>query len=225
VFSSANSFFPSVIFVAAFLLAISFYYTLFREILCDSYSETYNLRFSMRHSDKFRNSPSLIRFENSCKDPSRRASAPPKKMVVYQLDSHRNEHNARATHSAGDEISAGGRDKHDEETPRPSGTNEVVRSLEQGESFQVAQLICIPNDDYVRPTTQAGTNTPLRVNHQIVVEMKFRLQGEGNLPVKTFRVPKPITFSSVRLSVGLPYSQGFETLKPVFFSAVSCSSH
>lgn len=40
-----------------------------------------------------------------------------------------------------------------------------------------ARVTRIPDDDSVRPTTLQGTDTPIRVKHALVAQVKFRFKG------------------------------------------------
>lgn len=40
-----------------------------------------------------------------------------------------------------------------------------------------ARVTRIPDDDSVRPTTLKGTETPIRVQHALVAQVRFRYKG------------------------------------------------
>ncbi|POY73980.1 hypothetical protein BMF94_2791 [Rhodotorula taiwanensis] len=49
--------------------------------------------------------------------------------------------------------------------------------LEGGKEWMYARVTRIPDDDSVRPTTLQGTDTPIRVKHALVAQVKFRFKG------------------------------------------------
>ncbi|GAA5864336.1 hypothetical protein JCM1840_006749 [Sporobolomyces johnsonii] len=49
--------------------------------------------------------------------------------------------------------------------------------LERGKEWTYARVTRIPDDDSVRPTTLEGTDTPIRVKHQLVVQVRYRFKG------------------------------------------------
>ncbi|GAA6019165.1 hypothetical protein JCM10207_006572 [Rhodosporidiobolus poonsookiae] len=49
--------------------------------------------------------------------------------------------------------------------------------LEGGKDWTYARVTRIPDDDSVRPTTLEGTDTPIRVKHQLVCQIKYRFKG------------------------------------------------
>ncbi|CEQ40475.1 SPOSA6832_02102 [Sporobolomyces salmonicolor] len=49
--------------------------------------------------------------------------------------------------------------------------------LERSKEWTYARVTRIPDDDSVRPTTLEGTDTPIRVKHQLVVQIRYRFKG------------------------------------------------
>ncbi|GAA5970544.1 hypothetical protein JCM8115_002735 [Rhodotorula mucilaginosa] len=49
--------------------------------------------------------------------------------------------------------------------------------LEGGKEWMYARVTRIPDDDSVRPTTLKGTDTPIRVQHALVAQVRFRYKG------------------------------------------------
>ncbi|GAA5956901.1 hypothetical protein JCM21900_006284 [Sporobolomyces salmonicolor] len=49
--------------------------------------------------------------------------------------------------------------------------------LERSKEWTYARVTRIPDDDSVRPTTLEGTDTPIRVKHQLVVQVRYRFKG------------------------------------------------
>lgn len=49
--------------------------------------------------------------------------------------------------------------------------------LEGGKEWMYARVTRIPDDDSVRPTTLEGTDTPIRVKHQLVCQVRYRFKG------------------------------------------------
>lgn len=49
--------------------------------------------------------------------------------------------------------------------------------LQRGKEWQYARVTRIPDDDLVRPTTLDGTETPIRVAHQLVCQVRYRFKG------------------------------------------------
>ncbi|BGP54640.1 hypothetical protein JCM8202_003704 [Rhodotorula sphaerocarpa] len=49
--------------------------------------------------------------------------------------------------------------------------------LEGGKEWMYARVTRIPDDDSVRPTTLRGTDTPIRVQHALVAQVRFRYKG------------------------------------------------
>lgn len=74
--------------------------------------------------------------------------------------------------------------------------------LKPGESRQFSALAQLPTDDWLRPTTVDGTQTPLRVSHEMFVEITFRnpaSTGPQQSRVMTWTTPVHIA------SVGLQF--------------------
>lgn len=68
----------------------------------------------------------------------------------------------------------------------------------------MSHLAQLPGDDLIRPSTLAGTKTPLRVHHEIVLEARFLHmnhaepeEGSNNNKVRVLRVERPVVISSV----------------------------
>ena len=68
-------------------------------------------------------------------------------------------------------------------------------SLPAGMSYHISHLGRLPSDDFIRPSTLQGTNTPIEVSHDLVLEMKFEVPGKGDCEI--LRVSRPLTISSV----------------------------
>lgn len=60
----------------------------------------------------------------------------------------------------------------------------------------------IPIDDHVRATTLEGSETPIRVSHKLLVEVRYRAEGQPS--DKIFLFGKDVTIGSV--SAGIPFS-------------------
>ncbi|GAA5844654.1 hypothetical protein JCM3766R1_005975 [Sporobolomyces carnicolor] len=50
--------------------------------------------------------------------------------------------------------------------------------LQGGHEWTYARVSRVPDDDAVRPSTLAGTTTPIRVHHRLVMQIKYRLKGQ-----------------------------------------------
>ncbi|GAA5824442.1 hypothetical protein JCM10212_001455, partial [Sporobolomyces blumeae] len=66
--------------------------------------------------------------------------------------------------------------------------------LEGGQEWTYARVSRVPDDDAVRPSTLAGTNTPIRVKHQLVVQVKYRLKGSKKDLI--LEMSSPVTIAS-----------------------------
>ncbi|GAA6014743.1 hypothetical protein JCM10207_006924 [Rhodosporidiobolus poonsookiae] len=51
--------------------------------------------------------------------------------------------------------------------------------VKSGQEFHHARIVRVPDDDYVRPTTVEGTDTPIRVSHKMSVEIRYRKEGDN----------------------------------------------
>jgi hypothetical protein len=69
--------------------------------------------------------------------------------------------------------------------------------LSAGDPFTYARVTRIPDDDSVRPSSLDGTNTPIRVRHSIVCQVKYRFKGSKKDQV--LDMTSPVTIASVRL--------------------------
>ncbi|GAA5900704.1 hypothetical protein JCM6882_000945 [Rhodosporidiobolus microsporus] len=49
--------------------------------------------------------------------------------------------------------------------------------LNGGKEWMYARVTRIPDDDSVRPTTLEGTDSPIRVSHSLVLQVKYRFKG------------------------------------------------
>lgn len=79
--------------------------------------------------------------------------------------------------------------RHD---PRP------LHQLEREQEYTYTTLYRIPTDDLVRPSTLPETNTRIRVTHHLVLEIRYRREGETEDHQLT--ISRPIVIASV--SVG-----------------------
>lgn len=52
-----------------------------------------------------------------------------------------------------------------------------LATIRAGGSYHVTHLARLPNDDTIRPSTLEGTNTPISVKHQLVIEIHFHQLG------------------------------------------------
>lgn len=80
----------------------------------------------------------------------------------------------------------------------------LMKLIPQGKAYQLSHLAGLPGDDIIRPSTVPGTNTPIRIAHEVVLEVRFERPVAGDNPadgdnrVRVLRVEKPIVISSVR---------------------------
>ena len=68
--------------------------------------------------------------------------------------------------------------------------------LEGGKEWMYARVTRIPDDDSVRPTTLEGTDTPIRVKHQLVCQVRYRFKGSRKDQV--LEMASAVTIASVR---------------------------
>lgn len=80
-----------------------------------------------------------------------------------------------------------------------------MKFVPQGKAYQFSHLTGIPGDDIIRPSTVPGTITPIRITHQVTLEVRFerpRMDNNcfsgGENQVKVLKVERPIVISSVR---------------------------
>jgi len=78
-----------------------------------------------------------------------------------------------------------------EAEPLPSESS--LTSIPVGMSYQISHLGRLPSDDVIRPSTLQGTNTPIEVSHDLVLEMKFDVPGKDS---EVLRVSRRVTISS-----------------------------
>lgn len=50
-----------------------------------------------------------------------------------------------------------------------------IYNIDNETEWHFSRIVRIPDDDHVRPSTLKGTQTPIRVKHKFVVEIKYRL--------------------------------------------------
>ncbi|KAF8306103.1 hypothetical protein DL93DRAFT_2088997 [Clavulina sp. PMI_390] len=65
--------------------------------------------------------------------------------------------------------------------PTPVSPNYLQR-IPARRAYQLSHLAQLPGDEYLRPSTIKGTKTPIKVSHEIVLEVRFRSTG-GTPPV------------------------------------------
>ncbi|GAA6001274.1 uncharacterized protein JCM10292_006987 [Rhodotorula paludigena] len=65
---------------------------------------------------------------------------------------------------------------------------------EGGKEWLYARVARIPDDDSVRPTTLDGTDTPIRVKHQLVCQVRYRFAGSKKDHV--LEMASPVTIAS-----------------------------
>ncbi|GAA6029617.1 hypothetical protein JCM8097_000965 [Rhodosporidiobolus ruineniae] len=66
--------------------------------------------------------------------------------------------------------------------------------LPGGKEWTYARVTRIPDDDSVRPTTLAGTDTPIRVEHSLVCQVRYRFKGSKKDQV--LEMSTPVTIAS-----------------------------
>jgi hypothetical protein len=129
----------------------------------------------------------------SFSDPSRRAIPQVQKRGLFRFDEQRHRRDIPVTFTATTRPPIPRHIRH----PSAAGASaESIGFLSRGGSMQMSHLVRVPDDDYVRPSTQLGTKSVIRISHQIVVAITFRHCHDDG-PAKVFRVTRPITFSSV----------------------------
>ena len=82
-----------------------------------------------------------------------------------------------------------------------------MKLVPQGKAYQFSHLAGLPGDDIVRPSTVPGTNTPIKITHEVLLEVRFEgppavgvgdnPSGVGGNRVKVLRIERPIVISSV----------------------------
>lgn len=77
-----------------------------------------------------------------------------------------------------------------------------LQIIPAGKSYHLSHLTRLPNDDDIRPSTLEGSKTPLRVKHELIIEVRFASprtdpSGVTSSGVKMMKVAREITISSV----------------------------
>jgi hypothetical protein len=119
-------------------------------------------------------------------DPSRKVSVSPHKMVLFILDENSPKRGIPAVEGLDDT----------QNNDLAKYSNGWFASMGKEETFQVTQVTRVPDDDHLRPTTQMGTKTVIRISHEITLEIRFKATGQGT-PPKVFKLTRPVTLSSV----------------------------
>ncbi|KAF8326860.1 uncharacterized protein EI90DRAFT_3069291 [Cantharellus anzutake] len=70
-----------------------------------------------------------------------------------------------------------------------------LHALPSATSYHISHLARLPSDEFIRPSTLKGTNTPIEISHDIVLELKFE-HPESENDVKVLKVSKSLTISS-----------------------------
>jgi hypothetical protein len=73
---------------------------------------------------------------------------------------------------------------------------EPLAEVQAAEPYTCSRVMRVPIDDHVRPTTLEGSETPVRVSHKLLVEVRYRAEGEAG--DKIFLFGKDVTIGSVR---------------------------
>ncbi|GAA6050031.1 hypothetical protein JCM3770_001924 [Rhodotorula araucariae] len=115
-------------------------------------------------------------FEIHYTDPDVPVSRPPvQKKLLFYVDS-----STPLAHSTDDLLD---RDHLSRGAPPPLAYEprallpQPLARLEGGKEWMYARVTRIPDDDSVRPTTLEGTDTPIRVKHQLVCQVRYRFKG------------------------------------------------
>lgn len=69
-------------------------------------------------------------------------------------------------------------------------TGGVLAVLKEGEEYEAKQLIRIPNDLILRPTTLPGSKTPFKISHDLCIETVFQIDGDEK---KTMTIKRPLS--------------------------------
>lgn len=89
------------------------------------------------------------------------------------------------------------------EPSRPSKSNQQttphlgpMKVLRKDEPWKVLHLARIPSDNFVRPSTFAGTITPISISHSIQMEMIYRPATEDEIKSRSPNAAEPLTVPS-----------------------------
>lgn len=62
-----------------------------------------------------------------------------------------------------------------------TGTRAPKAHLYSGEYYREECLLRVLSDDIVRPTTLEGTETRIRVSHKLLIDIRYRKDGEEHI--------------------------------------------
>ncbi|ORY91766.1 hypothetical protein BCR35DRAFT_299089 [Leucosporidium creatinivorum] len=85
-------------------------------------------------------------------------------------------------------------DPHPPSADIPSPDPDSLADLGAGEAFQYSRTMRVDIDDYVRASTLEGTETPINVSHKLLIEVRYRVQGEKG--DKIFLLGKDVVIGS-----------------------------
>jgi hypothetical protein len=75
------------------------------------------------------------------------------------------------------------------EDPRP------LHALQREEEYSYTTLFRVPTDEVVRPSTLPGTETRIRVTHTLILEIRYRKEGE--VEDRILLISRPVVIASV----------------------------
>lgn len=97
----------------------------------------------------------------------------------------------------------------------PSG-EDLLGLVHAGDGFELSHVARMPIDDLLRPTTQPGSKTPIRVSHKVVIQVFFSTSHGGQ--ELALRAERPVTITScccMLESLLLPsYSEALHEVAP-----------
>ncbi|KAK4056515.1 hypothetical protein OIO90_002362 [Microbotryomycetes sp. JL221] len=68
-----------------------------------------------------------------------------------------------------------------------------LHQLDVGQEYHYSALFRVPNDDYIRPTTLKGTKTNIRVEHRLLVEIRYSKRGGDD---RLLSIQRPVEIAS-----------------------------
>lgn len=99
-----------------------------------------------------------------------------------------------------------------------------MKVLRKDEPWKVLHLARIPSDNFVRPSTFAGTITPISISHAIQMEMIYRPATEDEINSPSPNAGEPSTVPSNKGKEAEPERRKITMSKPLEIFSVSASA-
>lgn len=114
---------------------------------------------------------------------------PSDSIVIFRMDGR--QHYSREVETADGRL-VFLQERQNKKSPRPPTTH--LGTLTPGQSESFSQLVQLPSDAELRPSTVDGSRTPIRISHELQINVVY---SEGKGKVRQLQASKRVQLASV----------------------------